>query len=72
MHQQVSEITLPQDEDALMAMITSASIELARFAPQTRKHILTEEGLDIMRKVLFDVRNRSFIKRLRNEGGLAR
>ena len=66
MNQSVTEIEATQDEDALLAAIVSTGIELAALHPRMRhEKMLTEQSLHTLKKVLSDVKHRSFTQRLR-------
>ncbi len=64
MNQPVTELQLQgKDEPELLAMIASVSQELAHLRPYQNDHQITAEGLDTLRKVLFEVRTRSWMRR---------
>lgn len=68
MNQSVTEIEATQDEDALLAAIVSTGIELAALHPRMRhEKMLTEQSLHTLKKVLSDVKHRSFTQRLHLE-----
>ena len=71
MKHHISELQLHgKDETELLAMIASVSQHLAQIRPIQDDHQLTAESLNTLRKVLFDVRAKSWMRR--QEIGMSR